>query len=135
MKVVREGQSRRAPIERVVDIITGYFVPVVTLLAISTWVIWLGLGLGGALPADYLDIEVGGWGKCNILFSKEAFRSHIAQPSGLSSSLSPSSSSRVRAGSVSPRQPLFSSGQGWPPSSAFSRAAVARRSRKPRSLT
>ena len=45
MKVIREGQSRRAPVERIVDIITGYFVPVVTLLAICTWVIWLGLGL------------------------------------------------------------------------------------------
>ncbi len=64
VKVVREGQAKRAPIERLVDIITGYFVPVVTLLAIATWVIWLGLGLGGALPQDYLDMEVGGWGEC-----------------------------------------------------------------------
>lgn len=64
VKVVREGQAKRAPIERLVDIITGYFVPVVTLLAIVTWVIWLALGFGGALPQDYLDIEVGGWGKC-----------------------------------------------------------------------
>lgn len=64
MKVVREGQAKRAPIERLVDIITGYFVPVVTLLAIATWVIWLGLGFGGALPQEYLDIEVGGWGEC-----------------------------------------------------------------------
>lgn len=63
VRVVREGQTRRAPIERVADLITGYFVPVVTLLAIITWVVWLGLGLGGALPPDYLDIEVGGWGK------------------------------------------------------------------------
>ena len=67
VKVVREGQSRRAPIERVVDVITGYFVPVVTLLAICTWLIWLGLGLGGALPPDYLDAEVGGWGTSHIL--------------------------------------------------------------------
>lgn len=61
LKVVREGQSRRAPIERVADIITGYFVPAVTLLAILTWVIWLALGLTGLLPLDYLDIEIGGW--------------------------------------------------------------------------
>ena len=59
--MVREGQTRRAPIERVADLLTGYFVPVVTLLAILTWIIWLVLGVSGALPADYLDIEVGGW--------------------------------------------------------------------------
>lgn len=58
---MREGQTKRAPIERVADHITAYFVPVVTVLAIATWLIWLGLGLGGALPADYLDIDVGGW--------------------------------------------------------------------------
>ena len=45
------------------DIITGYFVPVVTLLAILTWVTWLSLGLSGALPESYLDIEMGGWSK------------------------------------------------------------------------
>lgn len=61
MKVVREGQTKRAPIERVVDIITGYFVPVVTLLAIITWIVWLSLGVSGILPDDYLDIPVGGW--------------------------------------------------------------------------
>ena len=60
---MREGQSRRAPIERIVDIVTGYFVPIVTLLALITWIIWLALGFGGALPPDYLDIEVGGWGE------------------------------------------------------------------------
>ena len=61
VSVVREGQTRRAPIERVADVITGYFVPVVTLLAIITWVIWLALGLSGALPSDYLDISACGW--------------------------------------------------------------------------
>jgi len=63
VEVVREGQTRRAPIERVADLITGYFVPVVTLLAITTWVVWLSLGLSGVLPKSYLDIETGGWGK------------------------------------------------------------------------
>ena len=63
VEVVREGQTRRAPIERVADIITGYFVPVITLLAILTWVTWLSLGLSGTLPESYLDIEMGGWSK------------------------------------------------------------------------
>lgn len=63
VRVVRDGQTKRAPIERLADHLTGYFVPVVTLLAILTWVIWLGLGLGGALPSDYLDKPTGGWRK------------------------------------------------------------------------
>ncbi|RPD67317.1 heavy metal translocatin [Lentinus tigrinus ALCF2SS1-7] len=81
VKVVREGQSRRAPIERVVDIVTGYFVPVVTLLAIATWVIWLGLGFGGALPPDYLDIEVGGWAVWSLEFAIAVFV--VACPCGI----------------------------------------------------
>lgn len=59
--MVRDSQTKRAPIERLADILTGYFVPVVTLLAILTWVIWLSLGLSGALPRSYLDKDVGGW--------------------------------------------------------------------------
>jgi cation transport ATPase len=61
VKVVREGQTRRAPIERVADVLTSYFVPVVTLIALSTWIIWLALGLSGALPENFLDTDVGGW--------------------------------------------------------------------------
>ena len=61
VKVVREGQGRRAPIERVADVITSYFVPVITLLAIVTWLAWLVLGFSGVLPRNYLDVGVGGW--------------------------------------------------------------------------
>jgi len=63
VKVVREGQTRRAPMERVADNLTAHFVPVVTLLAVLTFVIWLALGMTGSLPADYLDRDVGGWRK------------------------------------------------------------------------
>ena len=63
MKVVREGQTKRAPIEKFADVLTGYFVPVITLLAILTFVIWLALGLSGALPRSYLDRPIGGWRK------------------------------------------------------------------------
>lgn len=63
MNIVREGQTRRAPIERVADLITGYFVPVVTLLAIITWAVWLGLGFGGALSKHSQNPGVGGWGR------------------------------------------------------------------------
>ena len=61
MTVVRHGNTKRAPIERLADILTGYFVPVITFLAISTWVIWLGLGLEGVLSDDFLDNSIGGW--------------------------------------------------------------------------
>ncbi|KAI0327756.1 heavy metal translocatin [Cubamyces sp. BRFM 1775] len=81
VKVVREGQTRRAPIERLADLITGYFVPVVTLLAIITWVVWLGLGFGGALPQDYLDIEVGGWAVWSLEFAIAVFV--VACPCGI----------------------------------------------------
>ena len=61
VNVVREGQTKRAPIEKVADVLTGYFVPFITLLAILTFAIWLALGLSGALPPSYLDIPIGGW--------------------------------------------------------------------------
>lgn len=61
VKVVREGHTKRAPVERVADVLTGYFVPVITLIAVSTFVIWYGLGQGGVLPETWLDVDTGGW--------------------------------------------------------------------------
>ncbi|KAL1730664.1 E1-E2 ATPase-domain-containing protein [Schizophyllum commune] len=81
VKVVREGQTRRAPLERVADQITGYFVPVITLLAVITWLVWLILGFSGALPADYLDIEVGGWTVWSLEFAIAVFV--VACPCGI----------------------------------------------------
>ncbi|KAJ5017632.1 putative copper-transporting ATPase HMA5 [Colletotrichum sp. SAR 10_99] len=81
IKVVREGQSRRAPIERVADSITGYFVPVVTLIAITTWLTWLGLGLSGHLPQDHKDVAVGGWPFWSLQFAIAVFV--IACPCGI----------------------------------------------------
>ena len=100
MKVVREGQTHRAPIERVADLLTGYFVPVVTLLAIITWVVWLALGLSGTLPRDYLDISVGGWREYILPFiviTKMLTKCvvFVIQPCGHLSSPSPYSSSHV----------------------------------------
>ncbi|TDZ38487.1 Copper-transporting ATPase HMA5 [Colletotrichum spinosum] len=69
IKVVREGQARRAPIERVADAITGSFVPAVILIAMVTWLTWLGLGLTGKLPADYNDAAVGGWPLWSLEFA------------------------------------------------------------------
>merc|ERR1712093_782948 len=69
VKAVREGQTRRAPIERVADVLTGYFVPIVTLIAISDWIIWLALGLSGALPEEFLDTDGGGWPFWSLQFA------------------------------------------------------------------
>jgi P-type Cu+ transporter len=81
IKVVRDGQTRHAPIERIADILTSYFVPVITLMAICTWIIWLGLGLSGSLPSSYLDINTGGWAAWSLQFAIAVFI--VACPCGL----------------------------------------------------
>lgn len=78
---VRNGQMRKAPIEKTADIITGYFVPVITVLAVITWIIWLALGHSGALPAYYLDIDIGGWTVWSMEFALAVFV--IACPCGI----------------------------------------------------
>ena len=79
--IVRQGQSNRAPIERFADTLTGYFVPVIVLLAILTWVIWLSLGETGSLPPDYLDVDEGGWVIWSLQFAIAVFV--IACPCGI----------------------------------------------------
>ncbi|KAJ5174640.1 ATPase P-type K/Mg/Cd/Cu/Zn/Na/Ca/Na/H-transporter [Penicillium canariense] len=79
--VVREGQSKRAPLERVADLLTSHFVPVITLIAILTIVIWLALGHSGVLPRDYLDIARGGWTFWSLEFAIAVFV--VACPCGL----------------------------------------------------
>ncbi|KAK0249280.1 hypothetical protein LTS09_015542 [Friedmanniomyces endolithicus] len=81
IEAVQEGQVRRAPIERVADVLTSYFVPVVTLIAIVTWLTWLSLGLSGALPIGYLDVAVGGWSFWSLQFAIAVFV--IACPCGI----------------------------------------------------
>ena len=81
VKVVREGQTRRAPIERVADVITSHFVPLVVLFAVSIWIIWLALGLSGSLPRDYLNISTGGWPLWSLQFAIAVFV--IACPCGI----------------------------------------------------
>ncbi|KAL5530579.1 hypothetical protein ACEPAF_6837 [Sanghuangporus sanghuang] len=82
VKVVREGQTKRAPIEKLADVLTGYFVPVITLLAILTFVIWLVLGVSGALPLSYLDTPIGGgWAVWALEFAIAVFV--IACPCGI----------------------------------------------------
>jgi Cu+-exporting ATPase len=44
VRMVGEAQRSRAPIQRLADFVAGYFVPVVILVAIIAFVIWLALG-------------------------------------------------------------------------------------------
>ncbi|THC88393.1 hypothetical protein EYZ11_012161 [Aspergillus tanneri] len=81
IRIVREGQARRAPVERLADTLTAYFVPSITLLAVSTWIIWLGLGLSDSLPQDYLDTPRGGWPLWSLQFAIAVFV--IACPCGI----------------------------------------------------
>lgn len=81
IKVVREGQTKRAPVERIADILTSRFVPLIIVIGISTWIIWLSLGLSGALPASWLDSEIGGWPFWSLQFSIAVFV--VACPCGI----------------------------------------------------
>jgi len=44
VKLVSEAQSSRAPIQRMADIVSSYFVPVVLMLAVATFVVWYDFG-------------------------------------------------------------------------------------------
>ena len=44
IKLVQEAQGSKAPIQRIADLISSYFVPIVLMLAIATFVIWYIFG-------------------------------------------------------------------------------------------
>ena len=45
VEMVSEAQSSRAPIQRLVDVVSSYFVPTVLILAVATFVVWYDFGL------------------------------------------------------------------------------------------
>lgn len=81
VRIVREGQTKRAPMEQLADILTTYFVPCVTLIAVITWVVWLSIGLAGAIPGHFLDVTSGGWVSFSLQFAISVFV--VACPCGL----------------------------------------------------
>lgn len=44
IKLVQEAQGSKAPIQRLADLISAYFVPIVLMLAISTFAVWYVIG-------------------------------------------------------------------------------------------
>ncbi len=48
VKMVAEAQRTRAPIQKLVDVVAGYFVPAVVLISIITFIVW---GIWGPEPA------------------------------------------------------------------------------------
>jgi Cu+-exporting ATPase len=55
IKLVRDAQGSKAPIQRLADVIAGYFVPVVISIAIATFVIWFNFGPKPALTFSLLN--------------------------------------------------------------------------------
>ncbi len=49
VQMVAEAQRSRAPIQKLVDIVSGYFVPAVVVIAIITFIVWLSVGPEPAL--------------------------------------------------------------------------------------
>jgi len=81
VKVVREGQTKRAPIEQFADMLTAYFVPAIVLVAILTWIIWMSLGFAKRVPGHYLDVSSGGWVAFSLQFAISVFV--VACPCGI----------------------------------------------------
>ncbi|RMZ66717.1 ATPase [Pyrenophora seminiperda CCB06] len=79
INAVREGQSHRAPVERVADKFTSHFVPFVILVAIITWLVWLTLGKIDVVPNDWKEGD--NWELWSLRFAIAVFV--IACPCGI----------------------------------------------------
>ena len=44
VQMVSEAQRSRAPIQRIVDVVAGFFVPIVVFVAVAAFVVWASIG-------------------------------------------------------------------------------------------
>lgn len=58
IRLVEEAQASKAPIQRLVDIVSSYFVPAVIILSVATFTIWYLLPNGGLIHAMLNSIAV-----------------------------------------------------------------------------
>ncbi|MEK7580899.1 MAG: heavy metal translocating P-type ATPase [Patescibacteria group bacterium] len=56
IKLVQDAQGSKAPIQRIVDLISSYFVPVVIMLAIATFAVWYVVGPAPSLAFAMLNM-------------------------------------------------------------------------------
>jgi Cu+-exporting ATPase len=55
IQLVQDAQGSKAPIQRLADVIAGYFVPIVISIAIATFIIWFNFGPEPALTLSLLN--------------------------------------------------------------------------------
>jgi len=55
IKLVQDAQGSKAPIQRLADVIAGYFVPIVISIAIATFIIWFDFGPAPSLTFALLN--------------------------------------------------------------------------------
>lgn len=58
VKMVAEAQSSRAPIQRLADTVSGYFVPIVLILAALTFIIWFDFGTFAAAFTNMIAVLI-----------------------------------------------------------------------------
>ena len=56
IKLVSDAQGSKAPIQRIADLISSYFVPIVIMLSIATFVVWYDFGTANTLTFAILSL-------------------------------------------------------------------------------